>query len=145
MQRFFRDDLLRDRVALITGGGSGICKGIALAYAQHGARTVLVGRTQTKLDAAAAEIAARGGAPSLGYAADVRDFDAVAAVVARTVEEVGPIDILVNGAAGNFLAPAAQLSSNGFRTVLDIDAVGTFNVSRAVFCLPAASSVAASL
>ena len=133
MQRYFRDDLLQDRVAFITGGGSGICKGIALAYAHHGAKTVLVGRKQDKLDAAAAEITEATGQVSIGMAADVRDFDAIAAIVARAVDEVGPIDILINGAAGNFLAPAAQLSSNGFRTVLDIDAVGTFNVSRAVF------------
>ena len=65
--------------------------------------------------------------------ADVREPEAVEASLDAAVEALGPIDIVVNGAAGNFLAPAAQLSYNGFRTVIAIDTLGTFNVSRAAF------------
>jgi peroxisomal 2,4-dienoyl-CoA reductase len=129
----FRPDLLADRVALLTGGGSGITLGIARAFAAHGATTVLVGRTLEKVEAAAAAIAHETGRPSLGLSADVRDEDAVRAAVATTVERFGRLDVLVNGAAGNFLSPAATLKPKGYRTVLDIDAVGTYTVSRAAF------------
>jgi peroxisomal 2,4-dienoyl-CoA reductase len=125
----FKEDALAGRVALVTGGGSGIGKGIAVALARHGARVVIVGRSRERLEAACADIAA----DCRAEPCDVRDADAIDGVVARTVAELGRLDVLVNGAAGNFLAPAAQLSSKGFRTVLDIDAVGTYNASRSAF------------
>ncbi len=126
----FRDDVLADRVALVTGGGSGIGKGIVEALVAHGARVVIVGRKRERLDAVVAEL---GAASCTAEAADVRDAAAIDEVVARTVATHGRLDVLVNSAAGNFLAPAAQLSSNGYRTVLDIDAVGTYNASRSAF------------
>ncbi|MCA9591888.1 MAG: SDR family oxidoreductase [Myxococcales bacterium] len=125
----FRDGILEGKVALITGGGSGIGAGIAKTLARQGARVVLVGRTQEKLEATAAEI----DGPSLCVALDVRDYDALAGAVDKTTTELGQLDILVNSAAGNFLAPAAGLSANGFRAVIDIDLVGTFNACRASF------------
>ena len=127
----FRDDLLRGRVALVTGGGSGIGAGIARALAAHGARVAVLGRRPEPLEAM---VEALGGSErALAVQADVRDPEAVKAAVTRVVESFGGLHVLVNGAAGNFLCPASQLSANGFRTVLDIDAVGTFNVSRAAF------------
>jgi len=128
-----RDDVLAHRVALVTGGGSGIGKGIAEALVRHGARVVIVGRQRERLEAAAAEIAERTGGTCIAHAADVRDAAAIDAVVERTVAELGGLHVLVNAAAGNFLAPAAQLSGNGFKTVLDIDAVGTYHASRSAF------------
>ena len=128
----FRDALLRDRVALVTGGGSGIGAGIARMLARHGARVALLGRTMAKLEAGAAEIAAAGG-EALPLAADVREYLAVEAAMRATVDKLGGLDILVNSAAGNFLAPAAALSANGFRAVIDIDLCGTFNASRAAY------------
>lgn len=128
----FKKDLLRGRRALVTGGGSGICKGIALALAQHGANVAVVGRKQEPLDATAHEIEAMG-VKALALSADVRQSEAVESVVKQANERFGGIDLLVNGAAGNFLCPAAQLSSNGFKTVIDIDLQGTFNMTRMAF------------
>jgi peroxisomal 2,4-dienoyl-CoA reductase len=128
----FQPDLLAGRAALVTGGGSGIGRGIALALARHGADVAVVGRKPERLDAVAREIGEIG-RRGLAAPADVRDWDAIDGAVARTVAELGRLDVLVNAAAGNFIAPAAALSSKGFRTVMDIDAVGTFNASRAAF------------
>ncbi len=128
----FRPGLLKGDVAFVTGGGSGIGLGIAKRLAEQGANVVVLGRSAEKLAAAAAELA-RIHEGVLTVAADVRDYAALEAAMARTVERFGRLDILVNSAAGNFLAPAAGLSANGFRTVIDIDLNGTFNACRAAF------------
>jgi len=128
----FRTDLLVGHVALVTGGGTGICKGIAAAYARLGADVCIVSRKQETLDATAAELRVFG-RKVIGVAADVRKPDEINHAIAQTVEQLGKLDTLVNGAAGNFLAPAAGLSPNGFRTVIDIDLNGTFNASRGAF------------
>lgn len=130
----FRHDLLKGQVALVTGGGSGICAGIAGALAAHGARVAITGRTQAKLDVVAEKIAAAGG-ECLAVAADVRRPEALAAVMTAIEGRWGQLDVLVNGAAGNFLAPAAALSTNGFGTVIDIDLKGTFNACKAALPL----------
>jgi peroxisomal 2,4-dienoyl-CoA reductase len=129
----FRDGVLSGHVALVTGGGTGICRGIALAYARLGADVCIVSRKADVLARAASELSELSGRTVLGHAADVRDPDAVAGAVRETVARFGKLTTLVNGAAGNFLAPAAALSPNGFRTVIDIDLVGTFNAARAAF------------
>jgi len=129
----FRDGALAGRVALITGGGSGICRGIAAAYARFGADVCIVSRKQEVLDATAAAIAAETGRTPLAFAADVRDPAAIQRAVQATADRFGKLDTVVNGAAGNFLAPAAGLSPNGFRTVIDIDLNGTFHTARAAF------------
>ncbi len=129
----FRDGTLAGHVALVTGGGTGICRGIAQAYARLGADVCIVSRKQDVLDVTAKELSAATGRTILGVAADVRDPDAIANAVKATVERFGKLDTLVNGAAGNFLAPAAALSPNGFRTVIDIDLNGSFFAARAAF------------
>ena len=126
----FKADLLAGRVALITGGGTGICRGIALAFAAHGCDVAITSRKIEHLEPTAAELRAAG-RRALAKAADVRDPAAVADVVNATVSELGRLDILVNGAAGNFICLAENLSPNGFGTVVDIDLKGTFHVSRA--------------
>lgn len=126
----FRDKLLDGKVAVVTGGGSGINLRIAERFAEHGARVALVGRTQEKLDKAVAGIASRGGAAA-GHAADVRDYAALSAVLQKTRASLGEFDIVVCGAAGNFPAPVEGMSSNGFKAVVDIDLLGTFNTCRA--------------
>ena len=129
----FRDGALAGRVALITGGGTGICRGIAAAYARLGAEVCIVSRKQDVLDQTAAAIAADAGRAILAVAADVRDPAAIQRAVQSTLERFGRLDTVINGAAGNFLAPAAALSPNGFRIVVDIDLNGTFHTSRAAF------------
>jgi peroxisomal 2,4-dienoyl-CoA reductase len=129
----FKDDVLAGHVAVITGGATGICKGIARAYAAHGAEVCITSRKQDALDATAAELRAETGREVLALAADVRDPDAIKQVIDAAATRFGKVDTLVNGAAGNFLAPAAALTPNGFRTVIDIDLVGSFHAARAAF------------
>ncbi|MER2533786.1 MAG: SDR family oxidoreductase [Rhizobiaceae bacterium] len=116
----------------VVGGTSGINLGIAEAFAAAGARLGVASRRQEKVDAAVARLAGKGG-PALGYAFDVRDAPAVAAGLAQFAGEAGPIDVLVSGAAGNFPAPFEKISANGFKSVVDIDLLGTYNVMKAAY------------
>jgi peroxisomal 2,4-dienoyl-CoA reductase len=129
----FRESLFSGKVALVTGGATGIGRGIASALARHGADVAIASRKEVNLSAAAGQIEALSGRRCLPLVADVRQPDAVDAAVARTVQELGGLDIVVNNAAGNFLCPSSELTPNGFGTVIDIDAKGTWNVSRAAF------------
>ncbi|MDQ7747297.1 SDR family oxidoreductase [Hydrogenophaga pseudoflava] len=130
MSDIFVPGLLKDRTAFITGGSSGINLHIALRYAAAGAKVAIVGRDAAKAEDQAAGIRAAGG-QALGLSADVRDYAAVEAALRHTHDTWGEIDIVIAGAAGNFVAPALGMSSNGFRTVVDIDLNGTFNTARA--------------
>ena len=127
----FREGLFDGKVAFVAGGTSGINLGIAKRFAAAGAKVAIISRSPEKIEAAAKEVAAFG--PCIGMAADVRDYAAVEAALKRTHDELGPIDIVLSGAAGNFVAPALGMSANGFKTVVDIDLIGTFNVLRASF------------
>lgn len=133
----FKEAVLKDRVAFVTGGGTGITGGVARALAEAGANVALVSRSMEHLEPAAAAINAARSEANTGEAfavgADVRKPDEVEKAIAATVERFGKIDIVVNGAAGNFLCNAEELSPNGFGTVVDIDLKGTFNVCRAAF------------
>lgn len=129
----FRDSLFAGRVALITGGATGIGRGIAEALARHGADLALLSRKADNLAAASAEIEAATGRRCLALPADIRNPEAVDAAVARTVAELGRLDILVNNAAGNFPCASEDLSPNGFGAVVDIDAKGTWHASRSAF------------
>jgi peroxisomal 2,4-dienoyl-CoA reductase len=131
-QTIFADGVLQDHVAFVTGGGTGITGGVARAFAEAGASVALVSRKLEHLQAAADAINAKGG-KAIPVVADVRQPDAVESAIAQTIEAFGKVDIVVNGAAGNFLCAAEELSPNGFGTVVDIDLKGTFNVCRAAF------------
>ncbi len=132
MADVFSPQLLEGKVAFVTGGGSGINLAIAERFARAGAQVALLGRTQEKLDAAVKTLEAAG-ATAVGLSADVRDYGAVSARLAETHERFGGIDLVVCGAAGNFPAPALGMSANGFKSVVDIDLLGTFNTCRAAF------------
>ncbi|HVR90650.1 MAG TPA: SDR family oxidoreductase [Novosphingobium sp.] len=137
----FKDGILDGKVAFVAGGTSGINLGIAKRFAELGAKVAVCGRNPEKAAGAAAEI----GHGALGLSGDVRDYDAIRSVMEHVRSELGPMDIVISGAAGNFLAPALGMSSNAFKTVVDIDLNGTYNVFRGAHDLlnaPGASLIA---
>ena len=128
----YQSDLLRGKVALVTGGGTGICRGLALALASHGCDVAITSRREEHLVPTCQEIE-RVGVRAFAVPGDVRDPAMVDRTVEETVKALGHLDILVNGAAGNFLCLAENLSPNGFGTVVDIDLKGTFHMCRSAF------------
>jgi len=130
MSYVFRDDLFSGRHTFLTGGSSGIGQRIAERFSLQGARVSIVGRKQEKLDRAVEAIRSSGG-QAQGFAADVRDYSATEAALARSHASFGAVDFLFCAAAGNFPAPVLGMSANGFKAVVDIDLLGTFNTCRA--------------
>jgi citronellol/citronellal dehydrogenase len=128
-QRIFSPGIFRDQVALITGGGSGIGLATAHEFVRLGARVVICGRTQAKLDAAKAEL---GGTNVLAKQCDIREPAQVEELVRSTIETFGRVDILVNNAGGQFPSPAQMISPNGFLAVVRNNLVGTFHMCREV-------------
>ncbi|KAI0495604.1 hypothetical protein KFK09_021906 [Dendrobium nobile] len=127
MESPFKEDILKGKVALVTGGGSGICFGISTQFGKHGAAVAIMGRRlQVLVDAV--EALKSQGIRAIWIKGDVRKQEDAARAVQSTVEHFGRLDILVNGAAGNFITSPEDLSPNGFRTVMDIDSVGTFTM-----------------
>lgn len=127
----FRDDLMKDKVVIITGGGTGLGLSMAKGLGAVGARLVITGRRQEKLDAAAAELR-EAGAEVHTVSCDVREPEQVDAMVASAVEKYGQVDRLINNAAGNFLARTQDLSPNAFNAVVKIVLNGTFHCTLAV-------------
>src|SRR5689334_2689920 len=115
-----------DRSVFLAGGTSGINLGIAEAFAAAGAKVAVLGRSPERLGEAERRLRAFGAAV-LGFSADVRNADATAAALKATHDRFGPLDVIVSGAAGNFPAAAIGMSANGFKSVVDIDLLGTFN------------------
>jgi NAD(P)-dependent dehydrogenase (short-subunit alcohol dehydrogenase family) len=122
---------LKDRVAIVTGGGTGLGKAMALEFARLGAKLVVASRKLENLEQTVKEIQAQGG-EALAVPVDVREPAQVDNMVAQAKERFGQIDILINNAAGNFICPAENLSVNGWRAVVGIVLDGTFICSRAV-------------
>ena len=132
MKDVFGEQALAGKVAFVAGASSGINLGIAHRFAEAGAKVAIISRSAEKI-AAAAQGLIDAGHQAAGFAADVRDFAAVDTALKAAHDQFGKIDIVLSGAAGNFVAPALGMSANGFKTVVDIDLIGTFNVLRAAF------------
>lgn len=120
------------KTVFVSGGTSGINLAIAQYFARHGAKLCVISRDSAKVEAAVASLTALG-AEAMGRSVDVRDPEGVAGALAACHDAFGEIDILVSGAAGNFLAKAENISSNGFRAVMEIDVLGTHHVMQAAF------------
>ncbi len=118
-----------ERHVFVAGGSTGINFGIAQAFARAGARVSVISRSADKVAAASQQLEALG-TQALGIAADVRQPQALQRAFEQAAERFGAIDVLVSGAAGNFLASALDMSPNAFKTVVDIDLLGSFNVAR---------------
>jgi len=132
LRDIFKGNLFEGKNIFITGGGSGINLGIAHSFASLGANIGICGRTQEKLQKAASELATYGNKVFFDTA-DVRDADRLREVIDRSSEELGSLDVLVAAAAGNFLCTANKMSTNAFKSVIDIDLLGSFNACNAAF------------
>ncbi len=121
---------LSGKVGIVTGGGKGIGKAIALGLAEAGAKLMIAARTQTEIEATAAEIRAKGG-EAAWRVTDVSLSDQVEALVTATVETFGRLDLLINNAARSFLRPLLELREDGFDKIFDTNVKGTFLLSRA--------------
>jgi citronellol/citronellal dehydrogenase len=126
----FAPDLLRGQAAIVTGGGTGIGRGIALELARAGADVAVAGRRPEPLHAVVAEIEALG-RRGMALPVDVREWEQVQAMVGEAVAGFGRLDMLVNNAGGQFGAPFEQLSARGWKSVIDVNLNGVFNCTRA--------------
>lgn len=123
----------QNKNVLVVGGTSGINRGIAEQFAKAGARVAVVSRSQAKVDDTIASLKQCGAADATGFAADVRDPEAIKTGVIEVHKNWGNFDVVVSGAAGNFPALATGMSANGFKSVVEIDLLGTFHVMQAVY------------
>ena len=127
----FEKDLLKNKTVIVTGGGTGLGKSMARQFGELGAKLSICSRRKEVIDAAAQELRETG-AEVLGLQCDVRSGEDVQRMVDETVSKLGPVNVLLNNAAGNFISPTERLSENAFRTVVDIVLTGSFNCSMAV-------------
>ena len=134
IRQLFVKNAFRNKTVFITGGGSGINFEIAKSFASLGANIAICSRNQDRLDGAARELRRSGSISVVSVAADVRDFSAIEAALTRAKEELGPVDVVISGAAGGQLPlRSREALVEWVRTVIDIDLVGSFNLVRAGF------------
>ncbi|CAE6529287.1 unnamed protein product [Rhizoctonia solani] len=127
----FRENIFDGKVLFCTGGGSGICRGMVEAMMKHGANATIIGRKLDRLTATANELSASTGRECIPAQADVRSPEQLRAAVDTTISRFGRIDFVICGAAGNFLAPIEEITEKGFRTVVEIDTLGTYHTVKA--------------
>jgi citronellol/citronellal dehydrogenase len=128
----FKPGLFEGKTAVVSGGGTGIGRAIARELASLGATLILVSRSLAHLEPTRDEIEAAG-SRAFAYSCDIRDAAAVEAFWAEAIERAGPVDALVNNAGGQFLSPAAAITPNGWRAVIETNLTGAFNMSRAAY------------
>lgn len=128
----FRDDLLKDKTIVVTGGGSGLGRAMATRYAELGANVVIASRNFEKLEKAAVEMREQSGGTVFCVQCDVKSHEACEAMVEKTVAEFGEVHGLLNNAAGNFLCASEDLTVGGYDAVVDIVMKGSFNATQTV-------------
>lgn len=126
-QPMLREDALKGKTIVITGGGTGLGKAMGVYFLKLGANLVITSRKQEVLQKTADEMEEKTGGKVLAVACDVREVDQVEHVLAKTLERFGSVDILLNNAAGNFISPTKRLSANAFSSIIDIVLKGTVN------------------
>lgn len=126
-----REDALKGKVVIVTGGGSGIGKSMSAYFLQLGAKVVITSRKFDVLKSTAEELIRENGGVVLPIACDVRIEEQVENVLKKTIEKFGEFHVLVNNAAGNFISPTERLSNNAFNTIVDIVLKGTINFTLA--------------
>ncbi|MCJ8154242.1 SDR family oxidoreductase [Chryseobacterium sp. SSA4.19] len=131
-QPMLREDALKDKVAIVTGGGSGLGKAMTRYFLELGAKVVITSRNLDKLQGTAKELEEQTGGKVLCVACDVRNWDEVEAMKEATLKEFGKIDILLNNAAGNFISPTERLTHSAFDSILDIVLKGTKNCTLSI-------------
>jgi NAD(P)-dependent dehydrogenase (short-subunit alcohol dehydrogenase family) len=130
-QKMLRDDALKGKVIVVTGGGSGLGKAMTKYFLELGAKVAITSRNLEKLQGTAKELEEQTGGECLPVQCDVRHYEQVENMLQQTVEKFGPVDILLNNAAGNFISPTERLSANAFDTIIDIVLKGSKNCTLA--------------
>lgn len=129
--KMLRDDALKGKTIVVTGGGSGLGKSMTTYFLELGANVVITSRNIEKLETVKKELEEETGGKVLPVQCDVRNYDEVEAMVEASVKEFGTVDVLLNNAAGNFISPTERLSANAFDTIIDIVLKGTKNCTLA--------------
>ena len=129
--KMLRDDALKGKTIVVTGGGSGLGKSMTTYFLELGANVVITSRNIEKLETVKKELEAQTGGKVLTVKCDVRNYEEVEALVAASVAKFGIVDVLLNNAAGNFISPTERLSANAFDTIIDIVLKGTKNCTLA--------------
>ena len=125
--KMLRDDALSAKVVVVTGGGSGLGKAMTTYFLELGAKVAITSRNLEKLQKTAEELSSQTGGECFAVSCDVREYDQVVEMHRQVVDSLGPVDILLNNAAGNFISPTENLSTNAFDTIIDIVLKGTKN------------------
>ncbi|MCM5663949.1 SDR family oxidoreductase [Galbibacter mesophilus] len=129
--KMLRDDALKGKNIVVTGGGSGLGKAMTKYFLELGAKVAITSRSLEKLENTAKELETETGGTCLAVACDVRHYDQVEAMRDKVIAEFGTVDVLLNNAAGNFISPTERLSANAFDTIIDIVLKGTKNCTLA--------------
>ena len=131
-EKMLRDDALKGKNIIVTGGGSGLGKAMTKYFLELGAQVAITSRNLEKLQATAAELEKETGGRCLPVQCDVRHYEQVEEMLQQCLEELGSVDILLNNAAGNFISPTERLSANAFDTIIDIVLKGSKNCTLAL-------------